>query len=162
MIALGQTPLILDAPPVLRRAFQELVDAYSFAEQAWARLDPDCRVLWEEGAGLLRSTLSQEGFIVTDERVLEAPPGMTEFKFFVSNDRVARGELAVLAEGTSGIDIDMGILNPEGDMVAVDEELDSFPFATVDLLRQGTWTIVIWNNAEVQSSSVLLQRWGRR
>lgn len=154
-----------EIPRSLRATIDRVDVAMTRLERRWMGLPDEVRAFMEDGGGEalvasdLRMMLESEGFSAMEPISLSLGPNGR-----VHEHRIRPGgptAIAFLAESLQGVDIDLVLESPSGEIVDTDEAIDAFPIVTADAPAPGVWRVRLVN-ADGVTTAVQLEVWQRR
>jgi S1-C subfamily serine protease len=126
------------------------------ALEIWKQLPVECRGETDTAEDV-RNDLFQQGYRIISNRIedISIPANTFEERYMKVEEYSRERAIAVLAESKDGADIDIFILDPDGNVAWSDEAEDAFPYAEIDCSIMGKWTIRIFNNSNSKTSALL-------
>jgi S1-C subfamily serine protease len=158
-----------DAMP---RSFRASLDRFEIAmsrlERQWMSIPDSVRTLLEDDesgfadAEAVRRALRAEGFqlVAGESRLIRVGEGGDVSEFIIGSGSGIMA-MTVMAESLDGVDVDLVLRMPGGEVAGIDEAVDAFPFVLVEAPVSGRWSVQVIN-ADGQLTSVRLERWIKR
>lgn len=154
-------PGFSELPPSFVMVYDKMKDAIQASKSAWSEMSYDCQNLFDESealdSGTIRQELSDAGYTVLDSAEFTLSPGNNFITVTVQSSQRIK-DIAIFGECTTGVDIDMGLFDPNGELIDSDEELDAFPLVVASNPMSGNWEVLVINNGNTDVTATI-QQW---
>ncbi len=155
-------------PRSVRASLDRFEIAMSRLERQWTSIPDSVRtLLGDEEPGFadaeaVRTALRAEGFqlVAGESRLIRLGEGGDVSEFTVGSGSGIMA-MTVIAESLDGVDVDLVLRMPGGEVAGIDEAVDAFPFVFTEAPVSGRWSVQVIN-AGGQRTSVRLERWIKR